>query len=155
MYRRVEAVAVARSWIRTPYVLGGRRRSAGVDCCTLLAEYLTEINPEFRSQLETLGYYSADWFHHESEDRYLVGLRKFGTLVSETIARGGVKADPGDLVLFKIRQRRVYNHGAIVTRWPYGVHAQADGVREVDLVSCPLTAFRQMAVFDPWGKRDE
>jgi len=155
MYRRVEAVESARGWISTPYVLGGRQRGAGCDCCTLLAEYLIEIGASSREGLSKFGYYSADWFHHESEDRYLVGLRKFGTLVSETIARGGVKAESGDLVLFKIRQRRVYNHGAIVTRWPYGVHAQADGVREVDLVSCPLTAFRQMAVFDPWGKRDE
>ena len=37
---RPEAVAIARSWIRTPYVMGGRIKGAGCDCATLLSEYL-------------------------------------------------------------------------------------------------------------------
>lgn len=147
---RTEAVSIARGWLRTPYVLGGRVRGAGCDCATLLAEYLIEIGASSREQLEDLGFYSHDWFCHTSSERYLRGLMRFGRLAAETICRGGVKARSGDIVLFKVVGSRVYNHGAIVTSWPRGIHAQSDGVREVDLVSHPLTSFREMDVFDPF-----
>ena len=79
---------------------------------------------------------------------------KFGKLVAETVCRQGEKAEPGDLVLFRVAGSRVFNHGAIVTHWPFGVHAQHDGVREVDLSSNPLTGFRMMEIFDPFGEQD-
>ena len=150
---RSEAVEVARTWLTTPYVLGGRLKGAGCDCATLLAEYLIEIGAALREQLQDLGLYSHDWFCHTTNERYLRGLMRFGAITAETVCRKGERAKPGDLALFKVVGSRVYNHGAIVTQWPMGIHAQSDGVREVDLSAHSLTAFRQMDIFDPFGDR--
>jgi cell wall-associated NlpC family hydrolase len=147
---REDAVALARSWVGTPYVLGGRIRGAGCDCATLLAEYLIEIGAVGREQLTDLGLYSGDWFHHANSERYLRGLMRFGRLASETICRAGEKAAGGDLALFKVVGSKVFNHGAIVTAWPRGIHAQAAGVREVNLSLHPLTCYMRMDIFDPF-----
>ena len=154
MLSRLEAVAVARRWKGTPYVLRARLRGSGCDCCTLLAEYLIEIGAAEATALETLGYYSSDWFCHTPSDRYLVGLRQFGTEVAKGMCHGGLKARPGDLALFKVARSRVYNHGAIVTEWPRGVHAQREGVREADLSRHHLTAYHEAAIFNPWGDEE-
>jgi cell wall-associated NlpC family hydrolase len=149
---RPAAVEAILRWVSTPYRLGGRVRGAGADCCTLLVEYLIEIGKIRAEDMATLPLYSPDWFLHASSERYLKGLMRFGTMVSGQICRGrNVGAQPGDIVLFKVVGSRLFNHGAVVTAWPRGVHAQADGVRQVDLVSCPLTSFRSMEIFDPWG----
>jgi cell wall-associated NlpC family hydrolase len=147
-----QAVSIARTWIGTPYVLGGRIKGAGCDCATLLAEYLIEIGTAQREQLEDLGFYSNDWFCHTTNERYLRGLMRFGTLVAETICRPGAEAQPGDIVLFKVVGSKVYNHGAIVTAWPRGIHAQHDGVHEADLASHRLTGHREMDVFNPFSE---
>ena len=149
---RAQAVAVARTWLRTPYVLGGRIKGAGCDCATLLAEYLIEIGMASNAELEDLGFYSHDWFCHTSSERYLRGLMRFGTLVAETICREGEQAQPGDIALFRVAGSKVYNHGAIVTSWPMGIHAQHDGVHESNLASHRLTGHRQMDIFNPFER---
>jgi hypothetical protein len=57
MKSRTEALAIARSYIGTPYVLGGRVKGAGVDCATLLAEYLMEIGATTEAELIEAGFY--------------------------------------------------------------------------------------------------
>lgn len=160
MMSRTQAVAIARTWVGTPYVLQGRVKGAGCDCATLLAEYLIEIGASTEAQLIELGFYreggashsfSSDWFCHATKEQYLRSLMHFGRLVAETICRPGVKAQPGDLVLFRVAGSKRYNHGAIVTCWPKGIAAVHQGVREVDLASHKLTAYREMEVFDPFA----
>jgi cell wall-associated NlpC family hydrolase len=148
MMTREQAVAVARSFCGTPYVLGGHLKGAGVDCATLLAEYLIEIGA---SEREPLSVYSHDWFHHASEERYKYALLKHARQVVETICRGTPETRPGDLVLFKVARSRIYNHGAIVTGWPYGVHAFDPKVSEVNLLRHALTVHTEMAIFTPWS----
>ncbi len=151
---RSEAVAAARGWLGTPYVLGGRVRGAGCDCGTLLAEYLIEIGAATREELGELGLYSHDWFCHAERERYMLRLLRHARLTAETVCRGAAQAEPGDLVLFRVAGSRVFNHGAIVTAWPRGVHAESDGVREADLVRHPLTSFATMEIFSPFGGQD-
>lgn len=162
LLNRRAAVAIARTWLKTPYVLGGRVKGAGCDCATILAEYLIEIGATTEAQLIEIGFYreggvshsfSSDWFCHATVEHYLRSLMHFGKLVAETICRPGVKAQPGDLVLFKVVNSKRYNHGAIVTAWPKGIAAVHQGVREVDLSGHALTAYRQMDVFDPFEGR--
>lgn len=136
--------------VGSPYRLGGRLPRAGLDCCTLLVEYLIAIGRP-ASDFADLPFYSADWFLHASSERYLKGLMRFGTIVAETICRSNAPAQPGDIALFKVAGSRLFNHGAVVTSWPLGIHAAARGVVEVDLVKCPLTAFHRMDLFNPWG----
>ena len=144
---RHEAVAIARSWIGTPYVKGARIRGAGCDCATLLAEYLIEIGAANR---EELGAYSHDWFSHTSQERYMIALIRHARQTMETVAFGSPEAAPGNLVLYRVVGSRVYNHGAIVVEWPRVVHAYDTRVGETDTTLHPLTANMQMAVFDPF-----
>jgi cell wall-associated NlpC family hydrolase len=152
MKTRAEAVVIARSWVGTPYVLGGRIKGAGADCASLLAEYLIEIGAAER---QALGLYSHDWFHHTTEERYKFALLKHAKQLAETVAFGRPDAQPGDLVLFKVCKSRVYNHGAIVTKWPMGVHAFDVRVLEVNLVTHAVTGNSQMAIFTPWSDADD
>jgi cell wall-associated NlpC family hydrolase len=152
MKTRAEAVEIARSWIGTPYVLGGRIKGAGVDCAMLLAEYLIEIGAATRDeeQRDPVPVYAADWFHHTTEERYKFRLLRHAQEIAEAICIGTPAARPGDLVLFRVAESRVFNHGAIVTAWPRGIHALEERVQEVDLANHAVMAHRAMAVFSPW-----
>ena len=154
MKTRGEAVAIARSFIGTPYVLGGRLKGAGVDCATLLGCYLIELGAAPTDLWQNLEGYHHDWFLHSANERYLRGLMKFGFDAAQTLCRADAKAEPGDLALFKVVNSKVFNHGAIVTLWPHGVHAGSDGAREIDLTTHRLTAFKPMEVFDPFQKQE-
>ena len=151
MLDRDQAVAAARSWKGTPYALGQRVRGAGTDCGQLLVGYLLDIGRVKLEELPPIPHYTADWFLHDENERYLRWLMQFGALVAETICRANAGAQPGDLALFRVVRSRRFNHGAIVTKWPWGVQAQREGVREVDLTKFHLTAFRKMDLFNPWG----
>ena len=154
MKSRTEAVAIARSFLGTPYVLGGRLKGAGVDCATLLGLYLIEIGAAPADLWKNLEGYHHDWFLHDANERYLRGLMRFGFDAALTLCRADAEAQPGDLVLFRVVQSKVFNHGAIVTAWPHGVHAGVDGVHEITLTTHKLTAFRPMEVFDPFAKME-
>jgi cell wall-associated NlpC family hydrolase len=144
---RAEAVAIARSWRGTPYVLQARVKGAGCDCATLLAEYLIEIGAADR---EDLGVYSHDWFCHAQDERYMLRLLRYSRKTAETICRGTPDAAPGNLVLFRVVGSRLFNHGAIVTEWPRGMHAVHPGVVESNLTTHHLTGYHEMAIFDPF-----
>jgi cell wall-associated NlpC family hydrolase len=152
MKTRQEAVNAARTWKGSPYRLGGRVKGAGVDCAMLLLGYLIEIEAIDSKSLENYGPYGSDWFHHTNNERYLKALMAYGKIVAETHCRGGQNIQPGNLVLFKVVGSKLYNHGAIVTAWPMGVHAAREGVCEIDLICDPLTTNKQMGIFDPWSK---
>jgi cell wall-associated NlpC family hydrolase len=156
-----DAVAVARSFIGTPYVLGARKKGAGVDCATLLGEYLIEIGRTTEAAMIEAGFYrecgvghsfSHDWFLHTQRQEYLRGIMLFGKLVAETICRPGESPEPGFIALFKSVGSERFNHGAIVTSWPFGIHACDGLVREGNLVDHRLTAYKSMDVFDPFVK---
>jgi cell wall-associated NlpC family hydrolase len=154
MKSRSEAVQIARGYLGTPYVLGGRLKGAGVDCGTLLGLYLIDIGVVTDALWERVGLYSHDWFQHASRERYLRALLELGKLTSEFVCRTDAVAQPGDLVLFRVVGSKLFNHGAIVTAWPRGIHAQADGVREVNLVTHRLTGYKPICVFDPFVKME-
>jgi cell wall-associated NlpC family hydrolase len=151
---RAEAVVVARSYDRTPYILGARSKGIGVDCATLLGCYLIEIGAASQDLWKSLTPYSHDWFLHDSNERYLRGLVRFGFAAADDLCRTDAKAQPGDIVLFRCLSSKVFNHGAIVTTWPYGIHAEVHGVREANLTAHRLTAYRPMEVFDPFAKME-
>ena len=161
MKKQAEAVAIARSFLGTPYVLGARKKGAGVDCATLLGEYLIDLGRTDEAALIAAGFYresgaghsySHDWFLHTERQVYLRGIMMFGKLVAETICRPGEKPEPGFIALFRSVGSERFNHGAIVTSWPFGIHACDGLVREANLASHRLTAYQSMDVFDPFVK---
>jgi cell wall-associated NlpC family hydrolase len=153
---RAEAVAVARTWIGTPYVLKGRVKGAGCDCGTFLAEWLLECRLASEEELADLGFYSHDWFCNTSQELYLLRMMRHARLVVETICRGGLKqAQPGDLVMFRVAGSKLFNHGGIVTQWPRIVHGVYPQVAETNAEANYMTAFTEMCVFSPWEKPEK
>ena len=88
----------------------------------------------------------------------MAGLLKYAPKVMSGICRNGQAMKdailPGSLVLFKVAGSRLYNHGAIVTSWPKGIHAVHPKVMESDLAIHAMTGHTQIAVFDPWETAD-
>ena len=80
---RAAIVREARSWIGTPYRLGGRVKGGGCDCATFIAEVLIACG---LAERENLGVYSQDWFFHTSNERYLRGLLSLSAETAETVA---------------------------------------------------------------------
>jgi hypothetical protein len=152
---REEAIVVARSWLNTPYRLGGRVKGAGCDCGSIIAEYLIEIGRCTREELGDLGYYTHDWFQHTRDERYLLRLIRHAPKILETVCMAKIAAEPGSLALFRSVDGRLYNHGGIVTKWPYLVNATVDGVKESNTLNFWLTAECPVAIFDPWSLLDE
>jgi cell wall-associated NlpC family hydrolase len=156
MLDRTAAVEFARTWAGTPYVRGGRVRGAGVDCGTLLAEYLVGIgacpSEEMDALIERLGFLSNDWFCHAAEEKYENELAWFAPLKWEGVCAGKPPALPGDIAMYRVVGSRLFNHGSIILGWPRALHAFSQRVAEARPALHPLTAHMPMAIFDPWGR---
>lgn len=111
---RAHVVAVARSFLRTPYHDCARVKGHGVDCATLLLMVFEEAGLESPINLEA---YSPQWFLHHGEEKYLAKVLERAVEVTEQ------QALPGDVVLYRVG--RCFAHGAIVVDpgWPTIIHA--------------------------------
>jgi cell wall-associated NlpC family hydrolase len=151
-HEREAVVQEALSWIGTPYVLGGRVKGAGADCATLIAEVLIACGLVER---EDGGVYSHDWFHHTEQDRYMLRVLRHAVKTMDAIAYPSQAIAPGNIVLTRAARSKIYNHGAIVIRWPMVVHAVQPQVAEIDASRHRMWQFQQIAVFDPFAKAAE
>ena len=151
MITRELAVEIASSFKGTPYVLGAAVKGAGVDCATLLRLYLQECGFAKSEDFADIGLYAGDWFCHANSERYLLQLMRHAPKVLDTICRGTVDAKPGSLVLFRVAGSKLFNHGGIITKWPFMLHATQEGVKESNATTYFMTSQREMAIFDPWS----
>lgn len=154
MLTRSDAAQLALLWVDTPYVTGGRILGAGCDCATLISEYLIGIGAAAEIPLFT---YSQDWFCHTKEERYFNELSKYAKCIWKGRCLGTPPAKPGDIAVFRANiasgPAPLYNHGAIITGWPLAVHAFDNKKVAVSRPSLhPLTAYTDMAIFDPWER---
>jgi cell wall-associated NlpC family hydrolase len=149
---RAALVAVARSWIGTRYVLGGRVKGAGCDCASFLGESLIEAGVTTRESVYGgLGVYHLDWCCHTKEQRYMLRLLRHAQKAMEGVAYRSTEIEPGNLLLVRVGSSRLYNHGGIVLAWPLIAHAIMPCVEEVDATRHPMWAHREVAVFDPFA----
>jgi cell wall-associated NlpC family hydrolase len=155
---RERVVKEAREWIGTPYVEAARLKQIGCDCATLIAEVLVncEIIPR-----EELGFYGRG-FNEGEEGNYMLRLLRHAQKKMETIARYGIEAQPGDIALVRVNPwadtmpdtaRLKVNHGGIVTKWPYLVHAMAPAVEEINAAMdcCGNWSLQSIIIFDPYA----
>lgn len=122
--QRAAVVAEAMTWLLTPWRHQGRVKGAGVDCAGLII--CAYRNAGMIDDVDA-GNYPRDFHIHRDEERFLSFVPSFAVEIAET------EVCAGDLVLFRIG--RVFSHGAIVTRWPRGIHAD---VRSGMVVLCDL-----------------
>lgn len=119
LLQRCAVVAMAKTWLGTPYRSGGAVRGAngGVDCAMLPARVYEEAGVLPRMKVD---FYPQDWHLHRSTERYLDQVMKFAHELPP-----GEDPKPGDFVLWKFG--RCFSHGAIVVLWPRIIHAFIGG----------------------------
>lgn len=129
-------VAEARRWIGTPYVHQASCRGAGCDCLGLLRgvwRALHGVEPE------AIPPYTPDWDEPTGEERLWRAARR------HLMARSpGAAAEPGDVLLFRMRAGSVAKHLGIAARCGAGatfIHSYAGH----GVVESPLT--------EPWARR--
>ena len=84
-------VAVAETWIGTPYRHQGATRGIGCDCIGLIRGIWRELYGE---EPEPVGPYAPDWAERGGEDRLLeAGIRLFGPALGGGQVPAGVEHD--------------------------------------------------------------
>jgi len=120
------AVALARSWIGTPYRHQASVKGAGADCLGVLRGVWRELYDE---EPETPPPYKPNWYDNLKDDLLL--RKAFEYLVPlNTLA----EASPGDVLVFRMRPGMAAKHCGILTSDGMMVHALTDkDVEEVPL----------------------
>ncbi len=128
--KRLEIDTIARSWIGTPFHDHARVKGAGVDCAQLLLAVYHEAGliPAI-----DVGPYSAQFFLHQAEERYLGWVRRFAREipppppVPSPACEGGTGWGIGDVALYRVGL--CFSHAAIIAApgWPHVIHAHAGG----------------------------
>lgn len=108
--KRQAVLAIARTWLKTPWHHRARVKGAGVDCAQILIAVYAEAG--LVDEFDT-GDYPPDWMMHRSQERFLEFVRQYADQVEDPL--------PGDLALYFVG--RCFSHGAIVTAWPEIIHA--------------------------------
>lgn len=114
---RESALAEALAWRGTPYQHQASVKGVGCDCLGLVRGVWRRL---YGSEPETVEPYRADWAEVCGEERLLDAARRW--LVEKPVG----KAEPGDLLLFRITPQAAVKHCAILSRdgpTPRIVHA--------------------------------
>jgi NlpC/P60 family putative phage cell wall peptidase len=132
MHTRQDVVDLTRSWIGTPWVHQGRRAGVGLDCVGLIT-----------SALAVLGEPTSDytWYRRAPEGDNL--LREIRARFVELPA-----PEPGSLLVFFIRSRRVAQHIGLLTYDGTIVHANAAAGRVCEQPYDAEWQRRTLAAFD-------
>lgn len=130
-----EALDQARGWIGTPFVHQASARGAGTDCLGLIRGVWRTL---YGAEPEPVPAYTPDWSEpQKSEDLWRAAMRHLQP------ATGG-DAEPGDVILFRMRDAGVAKHLGIqgnVGVAPTFVHAYSGHA----VMESPLSA--------PWRRR--
>jgi NlpC/P60 family putative phage cell wall peptidase len=111
---RQKIVAEAESWIGTKFHHMARVKGAGVDCGQLLIEVYERC--DCMPHLVT-GYYPPDFHRHQDLEWYAK------TLLNYCVEVDSGNLLPADIVLFRMKDAKVFSHGGIIVDWPWIVHA--------------------------------
>lgn len=129
------ALSEARSWIGTPYRHQATTKLAGTDCLGLIRGIWRSL---YGSEPQSIPAYTPDW-SEPSHDEVL-----WRAATRHLVLREGLAPQPGDVILFRMRERAVAKHlgiaagGAPVARF---IHAYTGH----GVVESPLSA--------PWARR--
>jgi len=135
---RAKIIAVARSWIGTPFHNLASKKGVGVDCAHFLREVYVEAGVIEPFEIKP---YTPQFMLHSDDPKFESYVVRFGEEIAETAVK------PGDVVLYKIG--RSFCHGAIIVEWPRAIiHAfksygrvVESGARESDLLRLKVKFF--------------
>lgn len=112
-----EAVDIARRWVGTPYVHQASVRGAGADCLGLVRGVWREL---LGVEPAAVPPYTPDW------DEVRHGEALWAAAQAHLLVRPGAVAEPGDVLLFRMREGSVAKHLGILSagdRMPRFIHA--------------------------------
>jgi NlpC/P60 family putative phage cell wall peptidase len=141
---RAAIVAEARTWIGTPYRHQASLRGVGCDCLGLVRGiWRNLIGPE----PESVPVYAADWAEAG-------GVESFADAAGRHLRPMGVRDfRPGDVLLFRWRERTIAKHAAIAATPEAMIHAH-DGIAVCEVPLSPWWCRRLAYVFRFPGVED-
>lgn len=129
-------VAIAREWLGTPYRHQGSAIGAGADCLGLIRGVWRTL---YGSEPAAMPGYTSDWSEASGEERL------WAAACSHLKARpAGSEPEPGDVILFRMRQGAVAKHLGIAA----GIDGKPTFIHAYDrhgVVESPLST--------PWRSR--
>jgi NlpC/P60 family putative phage cell wall peptidase len=118
-------VAIARTWLGTPYHHQASARGVGTDCIGLIRGIYREL---YGREAEAAPSYSRDWAEASGEETLLSAARRHLAEIAPDAAA------PGDVLVFRYRGRTVAKHAAIMASPTTMIHAiEGAPVSEVTL----------------------
>ncbi len=146
-------VAIARSWLGTPYVHQASCKGAGCDCLGLVRGIWREVVGREPEQPPP---YTPDWAEARGEETLLTAARRH--LKEVRVAEYGflprwVRIVPGDVLLFRYRANLPARHAGVATGPDTMIHAQEG----VGVVEVPLAGWwrRHLAAIFAFPAREE
>lgn len=101
-----DVLAVARTWIGTPYRHQGSMKGVGCDCLGLISGIWREL---YGGEPEAVPPYAPDWAERAGEERLIGAAERHFLAVSSF-----EQSRPGDLVLFRFRPHLAAKHAGIL-----------------------------------------
>ncbi len=110
-----KVLALAESWIGTPYRHQASQRGVGCDCLGLIRGVWRGL---YGHEPELPPPYAPDWAERGGEDRLMAAAKRHFTMLS-----GISEALPGDLLLFRWRADAAAKHLGILAGPEHFIHA--------------------------------
>ena len=104
-----DILTIARTWLGTPYRHQGATKYAGCDCLGLIRGVWREL---YGREAETPPPYRPDWAEVCAAEPMLDAARRW------LVQRAATKAEPGDVLLFRMSPAAAIKHCAILTAAP-------------------------------------
>ena len=112
---RAQIVALAKDWLGTPYHHRASVKQAGCDCIGLIAGVWREL---YGTEPQSPGAYTGDWAEATGNEALLAAAHKHLVPVAQA------DAQPGDILIFRLRANSVAKHAAILVSATHMIHAQ-------------------------------
>ncbi len=109
-----DIVAIARTWLGTPYHHQASLRGVGTDCIGLIRGIYREL---YGREAEPLTAYSRDWAEATGEETLIAAARR------HLVEIGRDEAAPGDVLVFRYRGRAVAKHAGLLATPTTMIHA--------------------------------
>ena len=127
MITRHQIVAEARSWIGTPYQHQASLKGVGCDCLGLVRGVWRAL---IGDEPQAAPAYSRDWAEAAREEMLAATARAHLVEIAPSAFR------PGDVLLFRYRERYPAKHAAIASAFDMMVHAH-DGAAVAEVALAP------------------
>lgn len=112
-------VAAARLWIGTPYHHQASLRGVGADCLGLVRGVWRDLYGE---EAERPPGYSRDWGEASGEETLIRAATR------HLLPRDKASAEPGDVLIFRMRAGAIAKHAAVLATPTTIIHAMEDRI---------------------------